>query len=204
MEFSAKVRAGRAALSWTREDLAAAAGVSAPAIKNIETGASSPTAATQGRICRGFENAGVFFTSEGLEYRKDRIRFVNSFLEVLEDAARDLRPGDEICLHCADERKNSPAVTAKFQALQRAGVGLRFTIEAGNSFITTVPDNYRTIDPGLVASAEVSVIYGDKYVLHVRDEDHNVYLLIKNSLLADVRRREFEYWWRTGGAYAQE
>jgi len=202
MDFSAKVRAGRAVLSWTREDLAAASGVSGPAIKNVETDQSSPTGTTQRAIIRAFENEGVFFTADGIEHREDRIRFMGDFLEVLEDAQASLKKGDEILFHCADERKNSAEVTRKFEELTGAGIGLRFTIETGNRTITTKSSNYRTIAPALVESADVSVIYADKYVLHVPDEDRDIYILIKNRPLAAVRKREFEYWWRTGAPYA--
>ncbi len=202
MEFSAKIRAGRAALSWTRDDLARASGVSAPAIKNVETESSSPTAATQRRICRAFENEGIFFTAEGIEHREDRIRFLYSFLEVLEDAQTTLKKGDEILFHCADERKNTKEITAKFQDMLKSGVSMRFTIERGNDFITTAAENYRSIDPDFVDRAEVSVTYGDKYVLHVSEGEKDVYILIKNRLMARQRRREFEYWWKTGAAYA--
>ncbi len=201
MDFGAKVRAGRAILSWTRDDLAAASTVSAPAIKNIETGASSPTATTQRHICRAFENEGVFFAGQGVEHRVDRIRFFSDFLEVLEDAQASLKKGEELLLHCADERKNTPEVTGKIAELSRAGIVLRLTIETGNRAITTDPANYRTIDPALVESAEVSVIYADKYVLHVPDGERDIYILIKNRPLAAVRRREFEYWWKKGAPY---
>ena len=203
MEFAAKIRAGRAVLSWNREDLAVVSGVSVPAIKNIETGQSNPTAKTQRRVLQGFESQGVFFTEDGVEYRTNRIRYFRDFHEVLEDARISLKKGDEILLHCADERKNSEEVTAHFQEILQHGIKLRFTIGEGNDYITTSSENYRMINSEVVKSAEVSVTYADKHLIHVTDHDQDTYVLIKNKPLAETKKREFEFWWSTGRPYAK-
>ena len=69
MEFYQQVRAARAILGWTQEDLANHTNLSLPGIKNLETGSVNPMKRTQSRIIRAFEEEGVIFTTHGIERR---------------------------------------------------------------------------------------------------------------------------------------
>ncbi len=59
-----QLRAARALLKWTREDLAEAAGVSAIAIKTFEQGASDPRQSTLIALRGALSKAGVVFLDE--------------------------------------------------------------------------------------------------------------------------------------------
>ena len=196
--FNLKIKAARAALGWTRDDLSSACGISTPAIIKIENGDTSPTMKTQRQIVQALENEGFFFTANGIEYREDKVRRLYDFLDVLEDAERCLKPDDEILLHCASEKRNSEVVTEKFQSLLKSGIKLRFTLEEGDDAITTRPENYRWLDPDFFANSQVSVIYADKCVEHVKEDDKDVFIMVKNEAMADSRRKQFEYYWRNG------
>jgi transcriptional regulator with XRE-family HTH domain len=64
---SEQVRAGRALLRWEQKDLAAASGISLPAIKRMETvrGPLAAQARTVEAIRNAFAAAGVEFTNGG-------------------------------------------------------------------------------------------------------------------------------------------
>jgi transcriptional regulator with XRE-family HTH domain len=62
---AAQIRAARALIGWKQTDLAAAAGVSEIAIKNIERGSSDPRASTLAAIQGAFDRAGVVFLDVG-------------------------------------------------------------------------------------------------------------------------------------------
>lgn len=64
----AQVRAARALLGWSQEQLAEVAGVSVPTIKRLETGTGSPvTDVTANRIRNAFESCGIAFTGGDLK-----------------------------------------------------------------------------------------------------------------------------------------
>jgi transcriptional regulator with XRE-family HTH domain len=61
----AQLRAARALVSWTREDLAEKSGVFANTIRNFEHGISDPKLSTLQKWRRALESAGVQFLDDG-------------------------------------------------------------------------------------------------------------------------------------------
>jgi transcriptional regulator with XRE-family HTH domain len=55
------VRAARALLNWTQEDLARRASVTPQTVRLFESGGSRPYRTTLAEIQRAFENAGIVF-----------------------------------------------------------------------------------------------------------------------------------------------
>ena len=73
----AQLRAARALVDWSREDLAAAAGATARTIARLESGETDPRPATTKAIRGALEAAGVEFIAEngggpGVRLRKGR------------------------------------------------------------------------------------------------------------------------------------
>jgi transcriptional regulator with XRE-family HTH domain len=62
----AQVRAARAWLSWTQDELSARSGISQRTIAKYELGRSVPHAATLSRIRHAFESAGISFQFDGV------------------------------------------------------------------------------------------------------------------------------------------
>lgn len=200
-----QIRAARALIGWSQQDLAGRSGLSQTGIARIENGTNKPTLSTIEKITAAFADEGIIFTAHGVEHYKDNIIFLNSFMKVLEDAEKNLKKGEEILFHCADERRNSAEVTEKFRQLYTKGLKLRFTCCSGNHHITMPSSYYRWIDQDFFADSEVSVIYGQKYALHVVAEaDRNVFMVIKNNDFTKVMRKQFEYWWRNGKTWEKE
>ena len=61
----AQLRAARALLGWSREDLAAKSGIGAETVKNFELRGSDPRLGTVNKWRRALEVAGVVFIEEG-------------------------------------------------------------------------------------------------------------------------------------------
>jgi DNA-binding XRE family transcriptional regulator len=59
-----QLRAARALINWTREDLAAASGVTIRTLARIENGQTVPRATTLQSLIRSFETAGIEFIAE--------------------------------------------------------------------------------------------------------------------------------------------
>lgn len=196
MNFTAQARAARTALQWTQEELAEKSAVSIATIRNIEAGLSV-NERTRNKIVTAFDGAGIVFTRYGIEQREENIRVVNSYIDVLDDAAMVLRKGDVIHFHCADDRRSEEPVIEKLREMEKKGIKLRHTIEAGNTCMTTSTDNYRWIDPEYFASSQVMVIYADRVIQHVA-EDKDYFLIIKNKSNAKAMSKQFDYWWNKG------
>jgi transcriptional regulator with XRE-family HTH domain len=64
MILPAQLRAARALLDWSREDLAKASGVPAPTIRDFELGNTDPKQGTVQKWRRALEAAGVTFQEE--------------------------------------------------------------------------------------------------------------------------------------------
>lgn len=196
MNFTAQVRAARTALQWTQEELAEKSAVSIATIRNIEAGLSV-NERTRNKIVTAFDGAGIVFTRYGIEQREENIRVVNSYIDVLDDAAMVLRKGDVIRFHCADDRRSEEPVIEKLREMEKKGIKLRHTIEAGNTCMTASTDNYRWIDPEYFVSSQVMAIYADRVIQHVA-EDKDYFLIIKNESNAKAMSKQFDYWWNKG------
>jgi transcriptional regulator with XRE-family HTH domain len=71
-----QIKAARAMLDWSREDLAQATGLSLNTIRNLETGYISPRGSTTRVIRQAIENAGLeFIDREGVRRRTSDVRF---------------------------------------------------------------------------------------------------------------------------------
>lgn len=59
--YPAQLRAARALIDWTREDLAKASGVTVRTIARVESSQNAPREATLAALCTALEDAGVEF-----------------------------------------------------------------------------------------------------------------------------------------------
>nr|WP_109578574.1 helix-turn-helix transcriptional regulator [Aminobacter sp. AP02] len=62
--FPEQIRAARALINWTREDLAKASGVTVRTLARIERSENAPREATLTALCAALEGAGVEFIPE--------------------------------------------------------------------------------------------------------------------------------------------
>ncbi len=197
MQTSEKIRAGRAVLGWSQQSLADHSGVSKPTIAQIELG-REPEASIFRKLTKALENEGIFFSDNSVEKRDLFIQTFSNYSEVLDDIGRTMKPGDEINVHCADDRRSDDEVNNKLRELREAGYRFRITICEGNEYITGSVSEYRQIDKDYFASSDVTVIYGRRIVQHVKEGDKNTFVVVNSSSHAAAMRKQFEYWWKNG------
>lgn len=192
------IRAARALLNWTLQDLSRQCGIHWVSLQRIEAGKQKPEIDNLKAIYDALLRGGAKITDKGVEEVSQSVTIFQDFLAVLDDVENMLSPGDELLQHCADERRSTPEVTARLHDFEAKGLRLRFTLRAGDDFMTTGPDNYRWIDPEYFATAEVMLVYADRTVLHVAGNDSDTFVMIREARLADAMRRQFDYWWDRG------
>lgn len=198
MNIAEKIRAGRAVLNWSQQDLADHSGVSKPAIANIEREATTPENSTVEKITLCFRHAGVILHGSSVEKKDIYTYSCDSYMAVLEDIEQTLQSGDEVLFHCADDSRSSDEVSKKLKYLKEIGIKSRSTICEGNSTISGNINDYRWIPADYFADSEISVIYGDKYMQHVQDKHKSLFIVMKSAAHANVMRKQFEYWWVNG------
>lgn len=194
------MRAARAWLNWTMDDLVKESGLSRSAVFDFENDANeNPRINTLEKLVRAFDRHDVRLLPGGIEQVEKGLFVLTDFLEVLADAEAVSRPGDVVYFHCADDRRSHPSVSEKLLELERKGLELRFTYERGNAHRATARRNYRWIDPDYFASSQVETVYADRYVVHVEEPGgRDRFQVVKNRANADARRRQIEYWWLRG------
>ena len=190
--------AARAYLRLDQKEVAELSSLDKQTISQIEREKNAPSATTLRKLRQVYEDRGIVFTQKGLEFEPYKVSTMESFMDVLDDAEQVLRKGDELLLHCADERRNSVEVTAKFKALRNKGIRIRMTCEEGNLTVTGKPEDYRWIDTELYSNSQVEVIYADKFFFHLRDDGRDYFVMTKNKEKARSAKRQFEYQLKKG------
>lgn len=197
MDIANKIRCGRTALEWTRDDLSAHSGVSAAAINKIESRESTPSVRTLMALEEALNLAGVFFTPLGVEFRKHRVIQLHGddwYLRQLDDVISELskHPHKELLVLFGDDRKSPPAVIQKYREIRALGVQMRQLVEEGNEFLHGQIEEYRYV-PKAHFKNWVSLVYGDKLALSVDSEKGST--IISDSDTADMERQKFDLLW---------
>ncbi len=198
-----QIRAARALLGWTQENLAQAAGLSLPSINNLERGLYSPRSETLGAIKSALEQGGIeFIERNGLRLREDEHAVV-SFTgpHFIRDLDQDILsvlqgPDDEILGLFNDDRKwmdyaglTNPVYV---EAREKRGWRERFLIADTADFITSPAEAYRVL-PAATFGQMTYEIYGNRLAL-IEWEALRV-TVVRNPTIADAFRRQFETLW---------
>jgi transcriptional regulator with XRE-family HTH domain len=119
-----QIKAARAMLDWSREDLAAATGLSLSTIRSLEAGTISPRQATYQTILQAVEENGLEFTDrEGVRARaRDLLLFdgPDSADRFFEDILQTLRQrGGDVRTICPTQTLLTQAIGASDQTFER-------------------------------------------------------------------------------------
>jgi transcriptional regulator with XRE-family HTH domain len=191
------LKAARSLAGWSAEDLAEASGASISSIRHFESGKGKLSQLNEERVLRALDKAGIEVRADGVRRRERDLVVYDNYEHVLDDALFVLEQGDEILFHRADDRRSTPAVIEKIEALRKAGIACKSTICGGNTFLLGNASDYRWIPEDYFAGGEVEAIYSDRYVIHVPG-DRDEFICIRNATVAEAHRREFYYWWNKG------
>jgi transcriptional regulator with XRE-family HTH domain len=198
---SSQIRAGRALLGWSQQDLAARALITQVTVANIENDKTGGSRSSLKAIRVALENEGVNFVENGVVRTDDFLSVwagEDAYLRLLDDIYFSLKENKgETLFMGADERKNLPGVSDVIRKMKSAGIRLRIIIEEDNYHILGDLDDYRQIPTRYFANA-VSVIYGDKYAILVGTPETFRVCLVKNEAVLKAQRGVFDFFWENG------
>ena len=200
----------RAALDWSRDDLANASGgdVSAATVKLIETNKINSTAGTLGIIQKTFEDNGIEFTSQdGVRMRDDIITVLerkdeddNLYIRLLDDIYYELQgTNSSVHISFADNSLSPKEVINKLRYIHDNGIGIKYLIKHGDDNLLFPAENYRYLPKGYYINNPFFV-YSSKtaVILQETEGQGTKVLIIKNKILADMHKKQFDYLWKNG------
>jgi transcriptional regulator with XRE-family HTH domain len=194
-----QLRAARALLDWSVEDLATAVDMTREALYKIERGTVQPQRATVEALLRAFDEYGVVFTDgDGVRLRRDVFRVIEGpdpYLSLLEDVFMTLRgTGGEVLFFYVDNAKSPQAVIDSDLRMRHDGIRFRSLIDEEKPYCLYPLREYRCI-PHEDFHNNTMVVYGNK--VGVMIGGNAACHLIRDQSYADTMTRIFERLWKT-------
>jgi transcriptional regulator with XRE-family HTH domain len=192
-----QIRAARALLDWTLQDLAARVGIAAGNLGKIERKESSPSQRTVGRILTIFTAAGIeFLPDDGVKRSNSAVTVIDAphedfYLEVLNNALQILEAGDDLLIFNADGALSPPDVIAVQQQILAKGIALKFLIKAGS--VKRHPDEGLYRDLPRSDALTFQVVYGVTVFTRMGHGDRTV--IIRDQTFADSQKEQFKMIW---------
>lgn len=200
----AQIKAARALLDWTQERLAAVAGLSLPAVNNLERGLTSPRRETLAAIMSALDRAGVEF----LDTNGVRLRTPDLAVEIIEGAdwlsrydediiTRMKTAEDEILQFSCDERNwmihGSTTNHRYIDHRNKVGFRERILVPDSCTYVSNLREVYRALPAAYFAQGSYQV-YADRTALILWESRKIV--LIKSVTQAEMMRAQFEAFWQ--------
>ncbi|PJB71026.1 MAG: hypothetical protein CO093_06190 [Alphaproteobacteria bacterium CG_4_9_14_3_um_filter_47_13] len=204
-----QIKAARAMLDWSQKTLTERCGtVSEATIKLIETGKINSTPETLGAIQKTLEDAGIeFLPQQGLRFRDDLLTVIekdtkgdNAYLKLLDDIFYTMKGTyGEVLNSFIDNSLSSQQVIDREMMLRKEGIVFRNLVRHDDTYLLYPLDEYRFLPKGLYLNNPITV-YGEKVAFNVQNSLHkntdDAIIIIKNSYIAEIKRREFEIIWK--------
>jgi len=201
-----QIKAARALLDWSQEDLAAATSLSIATIRKLEMGAISPRNSTNDQIRKAFEDAGLeFLEPNGVRQLPEEITIyeghegICAFFDDVYAFAKE--KGGDIITVCINEDPIEEALgdyvavhcKRMFGLLNHANVKCILT----ENFTSTPAKycEYRSISKAYVDSVPF-YIFGNNYAIFLFEANPSPKIIIHHSaLLANAYRKQFYSMW---------
>lgn len=206
-----QVKAARALLEWSQEQLAEAAQISQPTLKNFERGASVPKVSTLMSIKNALEREGIKFTED------NGVRKINNNLLTLEEKDSVVHlwddiydtlktgKGNEVLIFNGSEQKLSPhlypVLLKHLDRLKKINVTERILVQHDDVDLFADYDYYRWTKEGMYYPMPFYV-YGDKVAIRLKDFDKC--MIIRDTDLAHYYREKFDEIWETADIRPQQ
>jgi DNA-binding XRE family transcriptional regulator len=198
-----QIRAARALLDWSADQLAKKVGLSREAINKIEDDAVQPRAKNLADIIEIFEMHRIEFVGErGVTFRSDQITTLhgdNAFSHLLDDVIATLRGAKrpEALFACVDDRRSPEIVVANYRRLRKAGIAMRSLVKQDDTWLMGRLSEYRYL-PAQYFHNSATIIYGDKFATMILDpataSDAGA-VIIDNPHIAAAQRNLFNLIW---------
>lgn len=195
-----QIRAARALLDMSQDDLAVAAGLTPQAIRKIEAGETRPREGTIADITKVFTDRDVEFIGDrGVAKRNEAYRLLDGsdcYLRLLDEVYITLRnkPNAEVLSICTDDSVSPPEIVQAIQRWHSAGIKCRFLTHENASKFDFPINEYRAI-PEEYFNNSVMVVYEDK-VATLRSLNDAV-MIIHDRDQAQMLKGLFEMIWKS-------
>lgn len=203
-----QLRAARALLDWTTDELAEKAGVSKATVISIEKGGSNPNTATQRKILHAIDKAGIEFTEDGGVRPKQSIiktysgqkEFWEFFDDIYETALES--PSADLCVTNVVEKEvdrwladYEPVHNRRMTKLP--GCSVRALLQEGDDHVTSSSYAiYRWIPKSQFSDVSL-YLYGNKSAFIEFMEGDVFVTVVESASVTDSLRKMFESVWAT-------
>ncbi len=199
-----QIKAARALLNWNQEVLAAAAGISKPALANMESGKVMPRTETLQAITKALEEAGIEFTEgPGVRLSGETLRVQifegnDAVFRLWKDQQETLKGGGERLITGLNERMfDGLAGKQRFRNIldkfREQGITSRLLVEDGDTYFVEPVSHYRWVSKEMFSQVPYFV-YANKYAILLTEPFTRV-VLIENKAIADSYRKQFNAIW---------
>jgi len=201
-----QIKAARALLNWTQNDLADRAGLHVNAVNNAERGLSAPRGGTMEKMTLALEAGGVAFIGHrGVELRAHAVEVTkfegkNFLRQLTDDILEALQgPGDDIISLIADIRAFDARDTAEnaryYNEKTARGFTERMITADMPGFYPKNAEGFRVLPQHMLGPVDIFV-YGDRTAFVVWSQNEAV--VLKNRDLAFTQKMYLESLWEEG------
>lgn len=199
-----QIKAARALLDWTQDDLAMASGLSKPSINTIERRIANPKIDTLTAIKRALEDAGIEFTAgPGVKLRSTSLktqifegedslyRLVNDIFDTLVNTQKQLMIAgvqEEKYMNQGGER-----IISAIKKRVKHKIPTKLLSCQGDKNFIEPPDHYRWLPKDLFPQTPY-YIYDNKYALYLWGPPKKV-VIIENAEIAASMAQQFQALW---------
>ncbi len=200
MDFAGQIRAARAFLNLTQDQLAESAELSLQGMQKVERGETNPTERTQRKIVAALAKHGISFTETGIEYSEYPVYFLagktheETYLKLLEDAFDHLRErkNPELLIMYADDKVSPPAVNNYYRKIRASGIRMRQLVQDGNTYLMGPLSEYRYVPKAFFIN-RVTLVYGDRIANLTGDFSKAIVRV--DAVNTAVQRNTFDLLW---------
>jgi transcriptional regulator with XRE-family HTH domain len=160
-----QVKAARALLGWSQEELANRAHLTQNQISSFEFGRTKPADVLE-LMYRTFMFHGVTFLKNGVQLNPESVGTIEGegwYSRLLDDVYTTLidQKGAELLIFCADDKASPPEINNRYRKMRNAGIQMRQLVEEGHTNLMGPLKEYRYI-PKERFKNYVSLVYGNK------------------------------------------
>jgi transcriptional regulator with XRE-family HTH domain len=198
-----QIRAARALLNWSQDDLASASGIARSSIKNIENDITIARRDTIHDIQVSLENCGVeFLPGSGVRIKSDFVSHLSgadTFLKILDDVILTLRTANnaEALFSCVVDGISPPEVIESYRYMRSQKIKMRSLIKEDDTALYGDLSEYRCL-PKKFFHNSAQIIYHDKIATMLLDEatgSDKGAIIVRNAPLAAAQKNLFEFIW---------
>jgi transcriptional regulator with XRE-family HTH domain len=200
-----QIRAARALLNWSQEDLASLANLSIATIRKIESGHISPRDKTMDAIRTAMEQAKIeFLPPMGVRLRTNDVIMLDGedcYIQLLDDVYHTTKDKkEEVLFINADNRLVDEEQIQALLRIRKNGIRWRFLAEEGNDYMHYPIEEFRWI-PKKFFKRNIQLIYGNKVAMgsHI-DKSRNLttkIIIIDSAPLVESFKNLFEFMWES-------